>query len=125
MAHLANGSPNDDGTGSARFSTSHPEQLVFRSPAGLPIRATLFRRRFWTPAVKSAELDPMRIHGLRHNAVSLWIAERAHPKQVATLAGQTSVSVVLDRYGHVYPHQDEQLVNALDRRVERALARRR
>lgn len=101
-----------------------PEQLVFRSPDGLPIRGTLFRRRFWTPAVKAAELDPLRIHDLRHTAVSLWIAEGTHPKQVATLAGHTSVSVVLDRYGHLYPHQDEQLVTALDRRVEQTLAAR-
>jgi integrase len=94
-----------------------PDTLVFVSPDGCPIRPTLFRRRFWAPAVAAAEVAPLRIHDLRHTAVSLWIAEGAHPKHVAVLAGHTSVSIVLDRYGHLYPQQDEQLVEALDRRA--------
>lgn len=93
-----------------------PEMLVFRSPDGLPIRATLFRRRFWAPAVKVAGLEPLRIHDLRHTAVSLWIADGAHPKQIAVMAGHTSVSVVLDRYGHLYPQQDEELMRRLESR---------
>jgi hypothetical protein len=50
----------------------------------------------------------------------LWIAEGTHPKQVAVVAGHTSVSVVLDRYGHLYPHQDDSLVEALERRLTQA-----
>jgi integrase len=96
------------------------DALVFTSPDGHPIRPTLFRRRFWAPAVEAAELAPLRIHDLRHTAVSLWIAAGAHPKQVAVLAGHTSVSVVLDRYGHLYPQQDEALVEELERRATRA-----
>jgi hypothetical protein len=49
----------------------------------------------------------------------VWIAEGTHPKQVAVVAGHTSVSVVLDRYGHLYPHQDS-LVEALERRLTQA-----
>jgi site-specific recombinase XerD len=54
---------------------------------------------------------------LRHSAVSLWIAEGAHPKQIAVMAGHTSVSVVLDRFGHLYPQQDEELMARLECRV--------
>ena len=92
-----------------------PDSLVFQSPNGHPVRPSLFRRRSWTPAVEAAALTPLRIHDLRHTAVSLWIAEGAHPKQVAVLAGHTSVSVVLDRYGHLYPRQDDVLRDALER----------
>ena len=99
-----------------------PETLVFRSPEGFPLRATGFRRRFWNPAVQRAGLAPLRIHDLRHTAVSLWIAEGGHPKQVAVLAGHTSVSVVLDRYGHLYPQQDEQLMAQLESRGAAARA---
>ena len=94
-----------------------PGELVFKSPDGLPIRATLFRRRFWAPAVKAAGLDPLRIHDLRHTAVSLWIAEGANPKHVAVMAGHTSVSVVLDRYGHLYPQGDDELIRRLEARA--------
>jgi integrase len=68
----------------------------------------------WLPAVERADLGHLRIHDLRHTAVSLWIAEGANPKQVAVRAGHTSVSVVLDRYGHLYPQHDDELVNALE-----------
>lgn len=94
-----------------------PDELVFRSPDGHPVRATLFHRRFWAPAVRDAGLEPLRIHDLRHTAVSLWIAEGANPKHVAVMAGHTSVSVVLDRYGHLYPQGDEELVRRLERRA--------
>jgi len=93
-----------------------PDELVFRSPMGQPIRPALFRRRFWEPAVRGAELAPLRIHDLRHTAVSLWIADGANPKQVAALAGHSSVSVVLDRYGHLYPSHDDDLIVRLERR---------
>lgn len=94
--------------------TLDPTQLVFRSPEGHAIRPGLFRRRFWNPAVASAGLEPLRIHDLRHTAVALWIAAGANPKQIANRAGHTSVSVVLDRYGHLFPEQDEALVAALE-----------
>ena len=92
-----------------------PKRLLFRSPEGHPVRPGLFRRRFWTPAVISADLAPLRVHDLRHTAVALWIAADANPKQIAIRAGHTSVSVVLDRYGHFFPEQDEALVMALER----------
>lgn len=88
--------------------------LVFRSPDGHPIRPGLFRRRFWHPAVEAAGLEPLRIHDLRHTAVSLWIAANANPKQVAVRAGHTSVAVVLDRYGHLYKDHDDALIGALE-----------
>jgi integrase len=92
-----------------------PAQLVFQSPEGHAVRPTSFRRRFWNPAVSAAGLAPLRIHDLRHTAVALWIAAGANPKQVAVRAGHTSVSVVLDRYGHLFPEQEAALVDALER----------
>jgi integrase len=92
-----------------------PTQLVFRSPEGHAVRPGLFRRRFWNPAVLTANLAPLRVHDLRHTAVALWIAAGANPKQIAIRAGHTSVSVVLDRYGHLFPEQDDALVAALER----------
>ncbi len=100
------------------------DRLVFQSPEVLPVRATLFRRRFWAPAVDAAELSPLRIHDLRHTAVALWIADGANPKQIAVMAGHTSVSVVLDRYGHLYPEQDDELMDRLERRIARGPAER-
>src|SRR5690606_19786780 len=93
------------------LSTDDPEaaptELVFVSPEGQPVRPSLFRRRFWYPAVEAAGVAPLRIHDLRHTAVAVWIAAGAHPKQIAARAGHTSVSVVLDRYGHRRPNHED------------------
>ena len=100
-------------------ASASPKDLVFLSPAGTPVRPSQFRARFWEPAVRDAGLSLLRIHDLRHTAVSLWIASGANPKQVAALAGHTSVSVVLDRYGHLYPQQDLDLRQAMERLHQR------
>jgi integrase len=91
-----------------------PENLVFAGPQGGALRVTLFRRRFWLPAVKAAGLDGLRIHDLRHTAVVLWIAAGANPKEVAARAGHASVSFTLDRYDHLYPEADLTLRERLD-----------
>jgi integrase len=62
----------------------------------------------------------VRFHDLRHTAIALWIAAGASPKQIAAWAGHTSTSVVLDRYGHLFPEADEKLVEALEQTFQRA-----
>jgi integrase len=72
----------------------------------------------WLPALAAAELEPPpRIHDLRHTAVSLWIAAGASPKEVAARVGHTSVRVVLDVYGHLWPEQDQALAARLDQMI--------
>ncbi|MBW3665892.1 MAG: tyrosine-type recombinase/integrase [Actinobacteria bacterium] len=104
-----------------------PDAYVFTAAGGGPLRVTNFRRRRWYPAVEAAGLDGLRLHDLRHTAVSLWIAGGANPKQVSTWAGHTSVSFTLDRYGHLFPNHDEDLRDRLDamyQAAERDLAER-
>jgi integrase len=95
-------------------AVGRPTDYVFRAPAGGPLRLYAFRRRIWTPATVAAGLPGLRIHDLRHTAVALWIAAGASPKEVAQRAGHTSVSFVLDRYGHLFPEADTTLRDRLD-----------
>lgn len=46
--------------------------------------------------------------------MALWIAQGASPKQIATWAGHTSVSVVLDRYGHLFPGHEQTVMERLE-----------
>ena len=92
---------------------SGPE-IVFPAPGGGYLQPNLFRRRQFAPAVAGAKLDGLRPHDLRHTAVSLWIASGADVKRVAARAGHTSVSFTLDRYGHLYPDSEDDLMGALD-----------
>jgi integrase len=77
-----------------------PTDQVFKARGGGQLRISNFRCKIWRPAVADANLVGLRIHDLRHTAVALWIAAGASPKEVAARAGHTSVSFVLDRYGH-------------------------
>jgi hypothetical protein len=45
---------------------------------------------------------------------------RRSTREVATRAGNTSVSFTLDRYGHLYPEADRALRDRLDRFHEAA-----
>jgi integrase len=102
-----------------------PTDYVFRAPAGGPLRINGFRGRVWLPATMAAGLPGLRIHDLRHTAVSLWIAAGASPKEVAARAGHTSVSFVLDRYGHLFPESDAALRDRLDLLFRGAAEQRR
>jgi hypothetical protein len=98
----------------ARHVDNDPAAFVFTAPQGGPLRVSAFRARIWRPATVAAGLDQVRIHDLRHTAVALWIAAGASPKEVAARAGHTSVRVVLDTYGGLYPEQDTGLRDRLD-----------
>jgi integrase len=102
-----------------------PTDYVFRAPAGGPLRINGFRRRVWQPATLAAGLSGLRIHDLRHTAVALWIAAGASPKEVAARAGHTSVSFVLDRYGHLFPESDVALRYLLELLFRGATEQRR
>jgi integrase len=102
-----------------------PTDYVFRAPAGGPLRINGFRYRVWRPAVMAAGLPGLRIHDLRHTAVALWIAAGASPKEVAARAGHTSVSFVLDRYGHLFPESDAALRDRLELLFRGATEQRR
>ncbi|MEX2203747.1 MAG: tyrosine-type recombinase/integrase [Actinomycetota bacterium] len=88
--------------------------LIFTDPQGGPMRRTNFRRRVWLPAVRRAGLEPLRFHDLRHTAAALAIASGAHPKAIQERLGHSTITVTLDRYGHLFPSLDEELAERLD-----------
>lgn len=104
-----------------------PDDCIFTSPRGEPVRLNLWRRRFWYSACVATGLGEvtrdnnkrdhytgLRIHDLRHTAVAFWISAGASPKEIADRAGHRSVSTVLDRYGHLLPGSEEKVNDALD-----------
>ncbi len=86
------------------------------------MRLGLWRARIWTPAKKEAGLPELRLHDLRHTAVTLWIAADASAKEIAVRAGHRSVSTILDRYGHLLPSREVAITDALDRMAPEAAA---
>jgi len=58
---------------------------------------------------------------LRHTAVAFWIAAGTSPKEIAVRAGHTSVSTVLDRYGHLLARDTDDVTDALDAMAQAAI----
>lgn len=92
-----------------------PDGLVFVTKEAEMLRRGKFRRTYWLPAVRRAGLDGLRFHDLRHTAVALAIANGAHAKAIQARMGHSSVSITLDRYGHLLPSLDDQIADGLDR----------
>jgi integrase len=88
--------------------------LVFPTPLGEPMRRSNFARRAWAPATRAIGVDGLRFHDLRHTAVALSIQQGAHPKAIQERLGHSSVTVTLDRYGHLYQGLDGELADGLD-----------
>ena len=104
----------------AAYIDDDPRALVFAGGHGSVLRASAWRSRFWNPAIRQAGVAPLRIHDMRHTAISLWVAAGASPKQIATWAGHTSVSIVLDRYGHLFEGHETPVLANLDQFVQDA-----
>ena len=103
-----------------------PGALVFTAPGGGPLRLTNFRRRVWVPALRAAKLsERVRIHDLRHTCASLLIAQGEHPKAIQEHLGHSSIQVTIDRYGHLFPDQQEHLAEALESTYQAAAKDRR
>ena len=93
-----------------------PDDLAFVNMAGKPINRVVFRASVWQPALKRAGVaQPWpRVHDLRHTAVAFAIQVGAHPKEIQARAGHSSIQITMDRYGHLFPGQDEALAERLD-----------
>lgn len=71
--------------------------------------------------MKRAGLGHLKIHELRHTAVSFWIAAGASPVEVAKWAGHSRTQTVFDAYGHLMPGTEEQVTDALDNMADAAM----
>lgn len=99
------------------------DRHVFTAPDGGPLRHGNFYARQFKPAVRRAlpaDLHGLRFHDLRHTCAALLIAEGAHPKAIQQRLGHSSITVTLDRYGHLFPGLDDALTDRLDATYHRS-----
>lgn len=94
-----------------------PDDFVFRSPEGGPLRHLNFYRRHFKPAAEAVGLSGCRFHDLRHTCASLLIAQGANPKSVMERLGHSTIQMTLNVYGHLFPHLEAALTDALDAQI--------
>ena len=63
------------------------------------------------PAVKAAGLPAaLRFHDLRHTHAALLIADGWHPLAISRRLGHSTITVTMDRYGHLLPSLEADLI---------------
>ncbi|MEN6371432.1 MAG: site-specific integrase [Armatimonadota bacterium] len=67
--------------------------------------------------INRMKITQVRFHDLRHTYVSLLIAQGEHMKVISELLGHSSISITMDRYGHLLPT----LADAVAERFDEAL----
>jgi integrase len=91
-------------------SPGGPEDLVFTTREGAPIRQSQFYRRHYKPAIKGDPYNPdpkkrrapalperrlhgLRFHDLRHTCAALLIEQGAHALAVKEQLGHSSITI--------------------------------
>jgi integrase len=90
-----------------------PDALVFGDDTDVPFdyKPLLERTR---AAWQAAKLAPMGLHTARHTAASLMIAAGVNVKALSTFMGHASITITLDRYGHLLPGSIAEAASLLD-----------
>lgn len=99
-----------------------PDDLVFTSAEGGPLRVTNFRTRHFDRAAALVRLDGLTPHELRHTAASLAVSAGANVKAVQRLLGHASASLTLDVYSGLFDDDLEAVADLLDAGMVRARA---
>jgi integrase len=95
---------------------------VFPTAGGRPFDpGTISQRadRAWT----AGELERITLHEARHTYASLMIAAGVNAKTLSTFMGHASITITLDRYGHLMPGSEDEAVGLLNAYLERASTR--
>jgi integrase len=101
------------------------DALVFGRTATLPFDPSTVRKRAlrawgwhqekgrWVPGKDAVE--PIGLHECRHTFASLLIAAGENIKAISTYMGHASVTITLDRYGHLLPGGEAKSAEQLGR----------
>jgi integrase len=89
-----------------------PDDLVFTTWRGRPLRNLNFRRDVFDPAARDAGLAGLTPHELRHTAASLAVSAGANVKAVQRMLGHASAAMTLDVYAGLF---DDDLDGVADR----------
>jgi integrase len=95
------------------------DDFVFRTVNGKPLHHGYFWTAYWTPAVRAAGLQGLRVHDLRHTHVA-WLIQANTPLPVIMRRlGHASIAITIDRYGHLMPEVDASAADAMQRALVR------
>jgi integrase len=95
------------------------EGFVFSATGERPFDPPTISERAKT-AWHEVGLEPLTLHECRHTFASLMIAAGVNVKALSTYMGHSTVTLTLDRYGHLLPGNELEAASALDCYLDRA-----
>jgi integrase len=75
-------------------------------------------------AWKAAGLAPIGLHEARHTCASIFIGAGVNLKALSSYLGHASITITLDRYGHLMPGNEDEAVDLVDAYLLRATTAR-
>lgn len=87
--------------------------LIFGRSPTTPFDPSVITERAYR-AWDRAGLERFSLHEARHTYVTFLLAAGIHLKAVSTFAGHASISITLDRYGHLLPGTEREAAKRLD-----------
>lgn len=96
----------------------HSTGFVFTTLDGQPVDPRNALRAFRSAAQAAGLPDSTNIHTLRHTVASMMIDNGTHLKVVSDVLGHSSISITADVYGHLFPTQIRDAMDALSDAVD-------
>jgi len=93
---------------------SQAEDLVFTGQADRPFSSGWVAERV-AKVWQDHGLEPIGLHECRHNYAAFMIAAGVNPKALSTYMGHSSITITLDRYGHLMPGNEQEAADMLER----------
>ena len=93
--------------------------FVFTSKSGRPFDSTGLATRA-RKAWAGLGLEPVGLHDCRHTYAAFMIAAGINTKALCTYMGHSTITITLDRYGHLLPGNEREAAGLLDRWLTRA-----
>lgn len=95
-----------------KLASGRSSGLVFGDGSAPLVASSLWRRAH--TAWKRQGLEPIGLHEARHSFASLMIAAGVNAKALSTYMGHSSITITLDRYGHLMPGNESEAAALLD-----------
>ena len=101
-----------------RMTQGRDEGFVFGRASEIPLSPSGVHRRAKV-AWRRTGLASITLHEARHTFASMMIAATVNAKALSTFMGHSSISITLDRYGHLMPGNEVEAAALLDAYLER------
>ena len=97
---------------------SNPQDLVFTTQVGTPMRYDNFRFRYWDSLTKAAGLPHLHFHSLRHFTATTLLAAGIPSKAVSELLGHSTTRTTIEVYQSVLNETKYEIVSVIEKLIE-------